>query len=90
MAQRRLLRPLASRAPRSRCAYNSVKDRTRKSFKVRTLNLVNEFAQECLAIQGARRLKAVDVLSNLFFLAACRVTSAPTTTLSSSSRLYRI
>ena len=50
-------------------AYDFVEDRTRDGRKVRTLNVVDEFTREALAIRVARRLKAsdvIDVLADLF------------------------
>ncbi|MDB5315882.1 MAG: integrase, partial [Rhodospirillales bacterium] len=52
-------------------AYDFVEDRTRDGRKVRMLNVVDEFARECLAIRVGRQLKAadvVDVLADLFIL----------------------
>jgi hypothetical protein len=54
------------------------------------LNVVDEFTHEYLAIRIARRLKAfdvIDVLSELFILAAFPATSVPTMALSSSPRV---
>lgn len=52
-------------------AYDFVEDRTRDGRKFRMLNVVDEFARECLAIRVGRQLKAadvIDVLSDLFIL----------------------
>jgi putative transposase len=52
-------------------SYDFVEDRTHDGRKFRTLNVVDEFTRECLAIRVARKLKAVDVidvLSDLFML----------------------
>ena len=52
-------------------SYDFVEDRTHDGRKYRTLNVVDEFTRECLAIRVARKLKAVDVidvLSDLFIL----------------------
>ncbi len=52
-------------------SYDFVEDRTHDGRKFRTLNVVDEFTRECLAIRVARKLKAVDVidvLSDLFIL----------------------
>jgi transposase InsO family protein len=50
-------------------AYDFVEDRTRDGRKFRTLNVVDEFTREALAIRVARQLKAadvIDVLADLF------------------------
>ncbi len=50
-------------------AYDFVEDRTREGRKFRTLNAVDEFSRECLAIRVGRRLgstEVIDVLTNLF------------------------
>jgi hypothetical protein len=52
-------------------SYDFVEDRTHDGRKFRMLNVVDEFAHECLAIRVARKLKAayvIDVLSDLFIL----------------------
>ena len=52
-------------------SYDFVEDRTHDGRKYRMLNVVDEFTHECLAIQVARKLKAIDVidvLSDLFIL----------------------
>ena len=52
-------------------SYDFVEDRTHDGRKYRMLNLIDEFSHECLAIQVARKLKAIDVidvLSDLFIL----------------------
>ena len=52
-------------------AYDFVEERTHDGRKFRTLNVVDEFTHECLAIRVARKLNAtdvVDVLSDLFIL----------------------
>ena len=52
-------------------SYDFVEDRTHDGRKFRTLNVVDEFTRECLAIRVARKLKAadvIDVLSDLFIL----------------------
>ena len=52
-------------------AYDFVEERTHDGRKFRTLNVVDEFTHECLAIRVARKLKAtdvIDVLSDLFIL----------------------
>ncbi len=50
-------------------AYDFVEDRTREGRKFRTLNVVDEFSRECLAIRVARKLgstEVIDVLTDLF------------------------
>jgi len=50
-------------------AYDFVEDRTREGRKFRTLNVVNEFSRECLAIRVQRKLgstEVIDVLTDLF------------------------
>ena len=50
-------------------AYDFVEDRTRDGRKFRTLNVVDEFTCEALAIRVGRQLKAtdvIDVLADLF------------------------
>ncbi len=52
-------------------AYDFVDERTHDGRKFRTLNVVDEFTHECLAIRVARKLKTTDVidaLSDLFIL----------------------
>ena len=52
-------------------AYDFVEERTHDGRKFRTLNVVDEFTHECLAIRVARKLKSTDVidaLSDLFIL----------------------
>ena len=52
-------------------SYDFVEDRTHDGRKYRTLNVVDEFTHECLAIRVARKLRAIDVidvLSDLFIL----------------------
>jgi putative transposase len=52
-------------------AYDFVEDRTRDGRKFRTLNVVDEFTREALAIRVARKLKAadvIDVLADLFIM----------------------
>ncbi len=49
--------------------YDFVEDRTREGRKFRTLNVVNEFSRECLAIRVQRKLgstEVIDVLTDLF------------------------
>ena len=50
-------------------AYDFVEDRTREGRKFRTLNVVDEFTRECLAIRVGRKLgstEVIDVLTDLF------------------------
>jgi transposase InsO family protein len=52
-------------------AYDFVEERTHDGRKFRTLNVVDEFSHECLAIRVARKLNShdvIDVLSDLFIL----------------------
>ena len=52
-------------------SYDFVEDRTHDGRRYRMLNVIDEFAHECLAIRVARKLKAVDVidvLADLFIL----------------------
>ena len=49
-------------------SYDFVEARTHDGRKVRMLNVIDEFTRECLAIRVARKLKAADVLSDLFIL----------------------
>jgi putative transposase len=52
-------------------SYDFVEDRTHDGRKYRTLNVIDEFTHECLAIRVSRRLNStdvIDVLSDLFIL----------------------
>jgi hypothetical protein len=52
-------------------SYDFVEDRTHEGRKYRTLNIIDEFTHECLAIRTDRRFKSfdvIDVLSDLFIL----------------------
>ncbi|MGG7524166.1 IS3 family transposase [bacterium BS0013] len=49
-------------------SYDFVEARTHDGRKFRMLNVVDEFTHECLAIRVARKLKAIDVISDLFIL----------------------
>ena len=52
-------------------SYDFVEDRTHDGCKYRTLNVIDEFTHECLAIRVSRRLNStdvIDVLSDLFIL----------------------
>ena len=60
---------LRPQRPNDVWAYDFVEDCTRDGRKFRTLNVVDEFTREALAIRVARRLKAsdvIDVLADLF------------------------
>ncbi len=57
-------------------AYDFVEDRTRDGRKFRTLNVVDEFTREALAIRVARRLQATDVIDVLTDLFITRGTPA--------------
>jgi putative transposase len=57
-------------------AYDFVEDRTRDGRKFRTLNVVDEFTREALAIRVERQLKAVDVIDVLADLFIARGTPA--------------
>jgi putative transposase len=52
-------------------SYDFVEDRTHDGRKYRTLNIIDEFTHECIAIRIDRRLNSIaviDVLSDLFVL----------------------
>jgi putative transposase len=49
-------------------SYDLVEDRTHNGRKIRMLNVIDEFTRECIAIKVERKLKAVDVLSDLFIM----------------------
>jgi putative transposase len=52
-------------------SYDFVEERTYDGGRYRTINVIDEFTHECLAIRVARKLKAIDVidvLSELFIL----------------------
>jgi transposase InsO family protein len=52
-------------------SYDFVEHRTHEGRKYRMLNIIDEYAHECLAIRVARRLNStdvIDVLSDLFIL----------------------
>ena len=60
---------LRPQRPNGEWAYGFVEDRTRDGRKFRTMNVVDEFTREALAIRVARRLKAsdvIDVVADLF------------------------
>ena len=57
---------LRPQRPNDVWTYDFVGDRTRDGRKFRTLNVVDEFTREALAIRVARRRKASDVLADLF------------------------
>ena len=67
-------------------SYDFVEDRTHDGRKFRTLNVVDEFTRECLAIRVARKLNSTDVIDVLSDCAVCRATFVLTTALSSSPR----
>jgi putative transposase len=46
-------------------AYNFVEDRTCEGRRYSTLNIVDEFTRECLAIKVARRLNSMNVIETL-------------------------
>lgn len=46
-------------------SYDFVADRTRDNRKFRTLNVIDEYTRECLAIKVARNLNGMDVLQTL-------------------------
>jgi putative transposase len=71
MAERGVVRSAASAMAEPVWAYDFVEDRTRDGRKFRTLNVVDEFTREALAIRVARKLKAadvIDVLADLFIM----------------------
>ena len=57
-------------------AYDFVEDRTRDGRKFRTLNVVDEFTREALAIRVGRQFKATDVIDVLADLFIARGTPA--------------
>ena len=69
--------------------YDFVHHRTDDGKVFRTLNILDEYNRECLAIRVKRKLNStdvVDVLTDLFIIAACPLSSDRTTDLSSSPR----
>ena len=64
MAYGRLLYPSAAR-PNHVWSYDFVEDRTHHGRRYRTLNVIDEFTHECLAICINRKLKAVSVIDVL-------------------------
>ena len=67
-------------------SYDFVHCRTDDGKAFRTLNILDEFSRECLAIKVDRKLNAIsviDALRDLFILGACRRSSGPTMALSS-------
>ncbi len=71
MARRRFLHPAPAERRDNVWAYDFVEERTHNGRKFRTLNIIDEFTHECLAIGVARKLKShdvIDVLSDLFIL----------------------
>ena len=70
-------------------AYDFVEDRTSEGRRYRMLNIVDEFARECLTIKVARKLNSMDVietLADLFVVRGVPGHSAPTRGRSSSPR----
>jgi hypothetical protein len=68
-----------------------VHHRTDDGKVFRTLNILDEYRRECLAIRVKRKLNStdvVDVLTDLFIIAACLLSSGGTTDLSSSPREF--
>ncbi|MBP1178184.1 IS3 family transposase [Methylobacterium sp. PvR107] len=49
-------------------SYDFVEARTHDGRKIRMLDVVDAFTHACLAIRAARKLKAINVLSDLFIL----------------------
>ena len=72
-------------------SYDCVHHRTDDGKVFRTLNILDEYRRECLAIRVKRKLNStdvVDVLTDLFIIAACLLSSGGTTDLSSSPRRF--
>ena len=72
-------------------SYDFVHHRTDDGKVFRTLNILDEYSRECLAIRVKRKLNStdvVDVLTDLFIIAACLLSSDRTTDLSSSPRRF--
>jgi len=63
---------LRPRYPNHVWSYDFVEDRTHDGRKFRMLNIIDEFARECLAIRVSRKLKAVDVIDVLSDLCILR------------------
>jgi len=59
---------LRAERPNHVWSYDFVEDRTYEGRKYRMLNIIDEFTHECLAIRIDRKLKSIDVLSDLFIL----------------------
>ena len=53
-------------------SYDFVEERTTDGRKFRTLNIIDEFTRECLAIKVNRKLNSQDVIEELFNLLVCR------------------
>jgi putative transposase len=49
-------------------SYDFVEERTSNGKKFRTLNIIDEFTRECLAIKVNRKLNSLDVIDELFKL----------------------
>jgi len=56
---------LRAERPNHVWSYDFVEDRTHEGRKYRTLNMVDEFTHECLAIKVKRRLNSTDVIDLL-------------------------
>ncbi len=65
MAQRRIVYPSAAAVCRSCLAYDFVHHRTEDGRAYRTLNIIDEFSRECLAIRVKRKLNSTDVIDAL-------------------------
>lgn len=53
-------------------SYDFMEERTVEGRKFRTLNIIDEFSRECLAIKVSRKLNSQDVIDELFKLFICR------------------
>jgi hypothetical protein len=49
-------------------SYDFLDDRTHDGCRIRMLNIIDEFTDECLAIRVSRRLKSIDVIDALSFI----------------------
>jgi putative transposase len=49
-------------------SYDFMEERTAEGRKFRTLNIIDEFSRECLAIKVSRKLNSQDVIDELFKL----------------------
>ena len=71
-------------------SYDFVNCRTNYGKAIRTLNIIDGFSRECLAIKVDRKLvlmNIIDALADLFILRGAPASSPQTTVLSSSLRL---